>query len=248
MDSQKVGQLIFDLRKKNNLTQQQLAEKLCVTSQAVSKWENGRGVPDIDSLRKISKEFNIDISAILDGEVVSKKKYRKKINFFIFCIICLILGILLGLIIYFNVKEGDSFRFSSLISDNSLFEIKGVAAYSSDKKSIYISHIDYLNNDDKGKEYVVMECALYEKNNNVEKVISQCGKIDSNKIYEAKDAKSLKELLSNIEFHVDNYTSTCKELVADNLYLMINVLNIDNKIVTYKVPLKFNNDSCDDSK
>lgn len=248
MDSQKVGQLIFDLRKKNNLTQQQLAEKLSVTSQAVSKWENGRGIPDIDSLRKISKEFDIDIASILDGEAVDKRCPRKKMNILVLGIVILILIVLIGTFIYFNLKENSSFRFSSLESKNSLFEIKGVAAYSSDKKSIYISSIDYVNNDDKNKDYVVMECALYEKHNSIEKMISQCGKIDNNKVYDEKDAKSLKELLSTIEFNVDNYTSTCKKLVADDLYLMINVLNINNKVVTYKVPLKFNNDSCLDGK
>ena len=97
MDSKKVGQLILELRKKNNLTQQQLAEKLCVTSQAVSKWENGRGIPDIDSLRRISREFNIDIASILDGEVVEKNGTKKRFKLFIFCMIVFLLIILLSL-------------------------------------------------------------------------------------------------------------------------------------------------------
>lgn len=248
MDSKKVGQLILELRKKNNLTQQQLAEKLCVTSQAVSKWENGRGIPDIDSLRRISREFNIDIASILDGEVVEKNCTKKRFKLFIFCMIVFLLIILLSLFIYFKVGKHDSFNFSSLKSENSLFVIKGVAAYSSDKKSIYISSIDYVNKDDKNKEYVVMECSLYEKHNGVEKIISQCGKIENNRVYTKDDAKSIRELLSDIEFNVDNYSSICKDLVIENLYLIINALNIDNKIVTYKVPLKFDNDSCFDTK
>lgn len=247
MDSVKVGQLILELRRKNNMTQQQLAEKLSVTGQAVSKWENGRGIPDIDSLRKISQEFNIDITAILDGKYTDKGQSKKSKGALVTAIIILVLVILISVFIYFKLKDNGSFVFSSLKSDNSLFEIKGVAAYSNDKKSIYISSIDYVNSDDKNKEYVVMECALYEKNANVEKKISQCGKIDNNMSYDSHDAKTLRELLSTIEFNVDNYSSTCKRLTQDNLYIVINVLNVNDKVVTYKIPLT-TDEECLDTK
>ena len=52
MNSEKIVKFIYDLRKKYNLTQKELADKLNVTAQAVSKWENGRGVPDIELLEK----------------------------------------------------------------------------------------------------------------------------------------------------------------------------------------------------
>ena len=63
MNQEKVGNLIKKLRKDNNLTQKELADKLNVTFQAVSKWENGKSVPDIAQLRQISKLFSVDISA-----------------------------------------------------------------------------------------------------------------------------------------------------------------------------------------
>ena len=53
MNSEKIGKFIYDLRKKYDLTQKELADKLNVTAQAVSKWENGRGVPDIELLKKL---------------------------------------------------------------------------------------------------------------------------------------------------------------------------------------------------
>ena len=240
MDPIKVGQLILELRKKNNLTQAELAERLGVTSQAVSKWENGRGIPDIEFIRKISKEFNIDVLDILDGE---KRKKKSKFNIKILIIILLFLILLTFLILIVN--NNNTFIFSNLSSENSAFEIKGVVAFSNDKKSIYISNIDYINEEDESKEYVVMECSLYEKHDSFERKISQCGHIDQNKNYFSKDGKSLKELLSTIEFSVDDYKSSCKKLIDSDLYIVINALNTDDKIITYKIPLKLQ-ETCSD--
>jgi len=56
------------LRTKNNLTQEQLAEKVCVSRVAVSKWESGRGYPNLDSLKLLAKVFNISIDELLSSE------------------------------------------------------------------------------------------------------------------------------------------------------------------------------------
>ena len=53
MDQKRIGNLIKELRKKNNLTQEKFAEKYGVTYQAVSKWENGKNIPDISLLKQI---------------------------------------------------------------------------------------------------------------------------------------------------------------------------------------------------
>ena len=74
MNQEKIGKFIYDLRRKYNLTQKQLADKLSVTAQAVSKWENGRGVPDIEILKKLSEEFNVSITELIEGEESNNKK------------------------------------------------------------------------------------------------------------------------------------------------------------------------------
>lgn len=56
------------LRKQKNLTQEELAEILYVSRTAVSKWESGRGYPNIDSLKAISKCFGVTIDELLSGE------------------------------------------------------------------------------------------------------------------------------------------------------------------------------------
>lgn len=59
---------IQQLRKQNNLTQEQLAEQLYVSRTAISKWESGKGYPNIDSLKSISKLFSVSIDELLSGE------------------------------------------------------------------------------------------------------------------------------------------------------------------------------------
>ena len=59
---------ITDLRKKVNLTQAELGEKLNVTPQAVSKWENGLSEPDIETLKKMSELFDVSLDYLLTGK------------------------------------------------------------------------------------------------------------------------------------------------------------------------------------
>jgi len=65
MNMQKMGKFIVKLRKGKGWTQQQLAERLSVSPQAVSKWECGEAVPDIDILDKISVIFSVTIDSII---------------------------------------------------------------------------------------------------------------------------------------------------------------------------------------
>ena len=58
------------LRKEQNLTQEELAEKLFVSRTAISKWESGRGYPSIDSLKVIAKYFHITIDELIGGEEI----------------------------------------------------------------------------------------------------------------------------------------------------------------------------------
>lgn len=69
MDKEKTGKLIKELRKKNGLTQLQLAEKLHVSDKAVSKWERGLSLPDIDLLEPLSAELHIRIDELLSGQL-----------------------------------------------------------------------------------------------------------------------------------------------------------------------------------
>lgn len=74
MDLNKISNFIKEKRKELNLTQEELAEKLFVTEKAVSRWETGRGTPDISLLIPLSKALKVEISEILNGEENKKNK------------------------------------------------------------------------------------------------------------------------------------------------------------------------------
>ena len=74
MDLNKISNFIKTKRKELGITQDELAEKLFVTEKAISRWETGRGTPDISLLLPLSKELNIDVSELLNGEENKKSK------------------------------------------------------------------------------------------------------------------------------------------------------------------------------
>ena len=74
MDIIRTGNLIKELRTEKGLTQKELAEKLNVSTAAVSKWENGKGFPDISILEQLSAELRISITELVKGEKSEENK------------------------------------------------------------------------------------------------------------------------------------------------------------------------------
>ena len=68
MDQQKIGTFLKELRKEKNITQEELAEKMCVSRRTVSRWETGNNMPDLDILIDIAEYYDVDLREILDGE------------------------------------------------------------------------------------------------------------------------------------------------------------------------------------
>lgn len=78
----KLSDNLKDIRKKNDLSQEQLAEKLGVSRQAVSKWESGQSYPEMDKLLLICKLFNYNIDELVNGNVKEVNETKQsKINF-----------------------------------------------------------------------------------------------------------------------------------------------------------------------
>jgi len=74
-----VNTSIKDLRKKKNMTQDELAEKLNVTRQAVSNWENGKTQPDIETLTRLAEVFEVSVERIIYGK--EKHRWHFAVNF-----------------------------------------------------------------------------------------------------------------------------------------------------------------------
>ncbi|MCI8529605.1 MAG: helix-turn-helix transcriptional regulator [Lachnospiraceae bacterium] len=78
MDQKKIGAFIAQCRKEKNLTQMQLAELLEITNQAVSKWENGRGMPEVSLLQPLCDALDISLNELFSAEHISAEEYKGK--------------------------------------------------------------------------------------------------------------------------------------------------------------------------
>lgn len=220
------GKIIKEIRKNNNLTQKELADKLFVTYQAVSKWENNKSIPDIAILQKISELYNIDLNNLTN----TNKKNPNKLYLLIIIIILILLSSI-G-ILYLNNHSHD-FEMRTIETTCNDFNLSGTIAYNKDKTAIYISEIDYcgLNKD---QIYDKITSTLYQNENNKEKIII------TNK---EKNNLSLNDYLKDLTYHVDNYKSTCLDYNKNELYIKIELQKKNESTITYTIPLKIN-DTC----
>lgn len=219
------GEIIKDIRKKNNLTQKELADKLYVTYQAVSKWENNKSIPDISILQNISKMFNIDLNYL------TNTKKRNNTIYFILIIIFLILSLTITILITKNHTH--DFEMRTIETTCNDFNLSGTIAYNKNKTAIFISEIDYcgLNKD---QIYDKITSTLYQnENNKIKNIITN----------KEKNNLSLNDYLKDLTYHVDNYKSTCLDYNKNELYIKIELQKKNESTITYTIPLKIN-DTC----
>ena len=215
MNQDRISETIKKIRKENNITQKELADKLGVTYQAVSKWENGKNIPDIEIMKEICTEYNIDINELLDNKIEKKNKY--KLNIII--LICIIIVLIISVLLFINNKNDDYFKKISSSTEN--FKVNGSIANINNKTYIYITDISYSKEDD--IEYDNIKATLYESyNDTTTKIASSDNKKDI----------TLNNYLKEVTFNIDNYKTNCKE----NPELYIEIQATENSIVTaYKV-------------
>ncbi|MCI8394275.1 MAG: helix-turn-helix transcriptional regulator [Bacilli bacterium] len=225
MNQEKIGKRIKELRLKEKISQQKFAEKYGVTFQAVSKWENGKNIPDIAILKQICQDYQINLNELLDG-VEHKNKWQKNLKIFLFTL--LLLG---GIIWLFWKPQQEAFEFKTLSTNCSNFNIVGSIAYSQKKSAIYISEITYCNEQDQQK-YQSIECTLFEANENIQTEINKYR-------YEKQEAVTLKNFLKEVNFVIDNFEKTCKTYKENSLYLEIKAEDQNKQTTTYKIPLQF---------
>lgn len=229
MDPERIGKFIRQLRKEHHLTQKQFADRLGVTYQAVSKWENGKNIPDILLLKKISVIYRVDIKELLDGE--KKQSNSRNINkkVILFLLIFIIVLFEVGYKVVHSEKKVNDFEFKRITSTCEEFSITGSAAYNQDKTFIYISDVDYCG-EENNTIYREIECMLYEEYKDTKKKIGTCGN--------SKKSMTLDEFLDTVELNVNNYEASCKMFTSSSLYLEIQALDESGKKITYQVPIR----------
>lgn len=77
MDQIKIGKFIASCRKEQGMTQAALAEKLGISDQAVSKWETGKSMPDLDKISELCGYLGIDVNELLSGEKLTMEQYKE---------------------------------------------------------------------------------------------------------------------------------------------------------------------------
>ncbi len=77
MDQQKIGQFIAEMRKEQGLTQRALAEKLLITDKTVSKWECGKGLPDVSLMIPLCQILQISVNELLTGKRLHSSEYQR---------------------------------------------------------------------------------------------------------------------------------------------------------------------------
>lgn len=132
MTNQELGKMIKDLRQKNNMTQKELGEKLHITDKAISKWERGISMPDIEMLNSIANLFNIPVSNLIDNKI---KENEQKVNKnYLNLTIILVLIIIIILSIIFGIKSNNK---KTVITQEDLAEVYVGTKIASPDRIIY---------------------------------------------------------------------------------------------------------------
>lgn len=228
MNQQKIGDFLTDLRKQRKLTQQEVADKLFVSREAVSKWERGLCLPDYQSMLLLCNLYKISTNELFIGEfetdenrellneapikemIYLKNKNKVVIHKFIFLIIIL----LLSFFIYYFVNNYKSIKVYVIAGQGNYFDIsQGMLITSPNKTYLQLGEI-VNNKEDVGK---IESIKLYYKNNNKKEII-----LEDNDIKQLhKHIENNKNIRKNInKLYVDiktnNYSETIKlELELD---------------------------------
>ena len=78
MDQVKIGRFISQMRKEKGLTQKQLGEELLISDKTVSKWETGKGMPEVSLMLPLCEKLGINVNELLTGERIPDEDYKKK--------------------------------------------------------------------------------------------------------------------------------------------------------------------------
>ena len=145
------------LRTGKNLTQEQLAEQLYVSRTAISKWESGKGYPNIESLKCISKFFSVTIDELLSGEELitlaetENRSNLKKIYSFIYGILDMMAVTFILLPLYGNLVDGYIYSVNLLsFTDTTPIYLANV---------LYLCNIEYFGDCSLDNYYIVFKCS-----------------------------------------------------------------------------------------
>ena len=213
------GQIILGLREKNNMTQTQLADKLNINSNAISKWENGMTLPNEENILKLNKIFNVSIDDIYNNNSKDNKlNIRERVLEFAnkyfsilltFLIIFLVLFILLFI---FYINNNGKFNYYSIEKTNQEYSINGSIVEMPDRLNISLSNIVSNTSKISSSNY---ETAIY-----LDKILLyRVGDITDTK----DENISLNEYLQDISINLSDELILSKNVDLDGKQLIIKI-------------------------
>lgn len=147
----KIGNKMLELRKKNNLSQEQLAEKMGVARQTISKWELGETSPDLEQSKQLSQIFNVSLDDLTNNEIrnvlITKVSHTEKLTEIIVNMLKIILLVIIifGIIFvckiffeeYFSVEPTSTTVSISCKLDNEKYTYKVIQYFKTDTLKIF---------------------------------------------------------------------------------------------------------------
>lgn len=166
-----LGKKITEMRKQNNMTQEDLAEKFHATRQTISNWENGKSYPDIETLVHISNEFNVSLDTMLKGdedmvrEITKEQKQGKKQKKMIILTAILAIVVVIGAVVIMNKTSTElstddyNITVKEITLDNvTVDEVNKIATYKDLEGGEYLKEDETREN---GELYEAPETGVY---------------------------------------------------------------------------------------
>lgn len=235
MNKEKIGKYIKFLRERNNLTQEELAKKVPVTREAVSKWETGRRIPDIETLLILSSIFNVSIESLLSGgesdnAMVNLYKDNIKLHKKVGILLLITILIIITFLIYYFLNNYNSFKFYNLTGGNDNFILENSVAFvSKERFFISIPKVSSIKSDEINYKKV-----YYLDNRNGKHLIFE-GNSDvlnyseNNGYNESINFKNLDNIINNL--YIDIYYEDNIDTLKINLFLTYSNDNLFTKKV-----------------
>lgn len=231
-DKENIGHLISEARKAKGLTQQELAQKLNISDKAISKWETGKNLPDLDMLRKIEEELEIKL---LDK---NNYQYQNKLK-----ILFIIIGFLVLLLIYFisyYLSNYNQFNIYTISLNDEQFILKDSYLITSKEESIL--NLGAITNIANPVEPQYNISIYYQDKEEKIELLNK----PNYKYLSTKDSNLLKELLPhyNYLYIKIEYSDFNNQLVSKDFKLKLTKTSSNNKII-YTKTIPQNNISSD---
>lgn len=181
MNGKKIGKYIKELRQKNGLSQSDLAKKVFVSREAISKWENGKSIPNYESLNALSNCFSVTKASLINGECfadikdgellrtlydddVKKHNELKKRTKLFLTVIGILFIFLFGFLVYYFFNSYDSVKVYKIVSEDSKIHIQdGLFVITKDKYYFRLGNI--LESENRNIEYMKVYFKEINENN-----------------------------------------------------------------------------------